>query len=517
MIPVFKKGWLGGQATLIVTSPMGMRRGKKHNGVDFRAVVGTSIFSPINGKIVNRRVQKNGAGLYIVLRFETDNPGEYYTMYFMHLASTNVAIGQEVKAGDLIGLTGGSPTDIPNCGVSTGPHLHFEIRKQGTIPVNPLQFLSENCVLKISGTVLWAGRNAAIEASNLHSVSEYASIEVSGVSDLNACEDDTKKIKKKSVAGVNERLAPGIWQIVKLLMDSSVANRQIFDSSISMQTGPLINFFNMICQQPLVEFTGDTFGDQYYFMVRRPPFDKEGMKKMQELTLINIEDSDIRSTDLTWKNDNIYSWYQMIPFSEYGEMTQVNLYMPAIFFPEFAAVWGSRDLTVQNQYVNYFQSGASNREVDNTKEMNGDNLIRNTIRDLKYIIETNAYNPFVRQGTITLNGDRRIKRGTLVMMPNGEQFYVDAVSNSISFGENSVERTTTLTVSHGMMSKYIDGVRVNGKLISYFNIIDFGLGEGEKFENYLSRLKMGDWKGEVSKWKVNVDVFSYFLKRSQIL
>ena len=131
-------------------------------------------------------------------------------------------------------------------------------------------------------------------------------------------------------------------------------------------------------------------------MVRRPPFDKEGMKKMQELTLINIEDSDIRSTDLTWKNDNIYSWYQMIPFSEYGEMTQVNLYMPAIFFPEFAAVWGSRDLTVQNQYVNYFQSGAANREVDNTKEMNGDNLIRNTIRDLKYIIETNAYNPFVR-------------------------------------------------------------------------------------------------------------------------
>ena len=76
MIPVFKKGWLGGQATLIVTSPMGMRRGKKHNGVDFRAVVGTSIFSPIDGKIVNRRVQKNGAGLYIVLRFETDNSGE---------------------------------------------------------------------------------------------------------------------------------------------------------------------------------------------------------------------------------------------------------------------------------------------------------------------------------------------------------------------------------------------------------------------------------------------------------
>ena len=98
-----------------------------------------------------------------------------------------------------------------------------------------------------------------------------------------------------------------------------------------------------------------------------------------------------------------------------------------------------------------------------------------------------------------------------------DDFFIAQQLTKASFGENSVERTTTLTVSHGMMSKYIDGVRVNGKLISYFNIIDFGLREGEKFENYLSRLKMGDWKGEVSKWKVNIDVFSYFLKRSQIL
>ena len=516
MIPIFKKGWLGNQQTLIVTSPMGMRRGKRHNGVDFRATVGTKIYAPVDGVIANRKVQKGGAGLYIVLRFETDS-SEYYTMYFMHLHSTDVAISQKIKAGDVIGTTGGSPDDTPNCGVSTGPHLHFEIRKQGAVPVNPLQFLSEKCVLKTSGAVLWAGRSTQLASSELHSISEYADTEITALSDLNACEKDTKKIKKKVTTGIQERLAPGIWQIVKLLMDSSAANRQIFDSSISLQTGPLINFFNKVCQQPLVEFTGDTFGDQYYFMVRRPPYDKEGIKKMQELTLINIENSEIRSTDLGWNINSIYSWYQMIPFAEFAEMTQINLYMPAIFFPEYAAVWGSRDLTVQNQYVNYFQSGAANKAVDNEKEMNGDNIIRNAIRDLKYIVESNAYNPFVRQGTITLRGDRRIKRGTLIMMPNGEQFYVDAVSNSLPFSESSVDRTTTLTVSRGMMAEYIDGVKVDGKTISYFNIIDFGLREGQKFEDYLSNLKTEDWKGEISKWKVNLDVFSYFLKRSQIL
>ena len=149
--------------------------------------------------------------------------------------------------------------------------------------------------------------------------------------------------------------------------------------------------------------------------------------------------------------------------------------------------------------------------------MNGDNIIRNAIRDLKYIIESNAYNPFTRQGTITLRGDRRIKRGTLIMMPNGEQFYVDAVSNSLSFGESSVERTTTLTVSHGMMSNYVDGIKVGGKIMSYFNIIDFGLRSNQTFEDYLSNLKIENWRGEISKWRVNLDVFSYFLKRSQML
>lgn len=522
MIPVFKKGWLGRQLTLIVTSPMGMRRGKKHNGVDFRAAVGTDIYCPIGGKVMRIRTQKDGAGLYLVVRFDV-SASEFYTMYFMHLHSVHVAMGQDVKEGDLLGTTGGSPDDTPRCGVSTGPHLHFEIRKQGVTPVNPLHFLSETCILKTTGNVMWSGRTTPMQTSSLHSISEYMNREVTEMSDLNECERDVKTVKK--VSGIQDRLAPGIWQIVKLVMDSSVANRQMYDSSISMQTGSLINFFNKVCQQPLVEFTGDTFGNQYYFMVRRPPYDKEGILRMQDLTCTVLNDSDIRSTDLNWKSDGIYSWYQIIPNMEYAGMNDLHLYIPAIFFPEYAAIWGSRDLVVQSQYVNYLQSGLANEEVNNTT-VNGDNIIKNAVRDLKYIIECNAYAPFVRQGTIVLNGDRRIKKGTLILMPNKEQFYVDSVSNSYSVSESSTDRSTTLTVSHGMMYRHIEGVEMsNRKKASYFNIIDFGLKEGQTFDDYLNELeakkedknKTIDWRGEISKWRVNIDVFSYFLKRSQIL
>ena len=507
MIPKFIKGWLGGKSSLPISSPMGMRWGKMHNGIDIAVPVGTAIQAPHNGRIITRKVQKDGAGLYIVLRIDAEN-NEYYNLHFMHLKEANVTVGQEVTAGQQIALSGGDPSDQPNAGNTTGPHLHFEIRKQGTVPVNPLSFLKEKCILTSTGKVLWQGETAVADQTS--SISEYTNTDVTAVTNPNATERK-KKVKKKIVSGAQERLAPGIWQIVKLLMDSSAANRQIFDSSISMQTGPLINFFNKMCQQPLVEFSGDTYGDQYYFMIRKPPYDKEGILKMQELTMINIEDSDIRSTNLSWNTEGIYSWYQMIPFEEFAGMNQLNLYMPAIFFPEYAAVWGSKDLTIQNQYVNYYQSGRANTDVDDDKKANGENIIRNAVRDLKYIIESNAYNPFTRKGTITLNGDRRIKRGTLIMMPNGEQFYVDAVSNSYSVGETSVNRSTTLTVSRGMFSKYVNEVKIDGKMISYFNLIDFG----KDFD--ISKVTSENWKDIVSTWKVNVDVFAFFLKRSQLV
>lgn len=508
MIPVFKKGWLAGKTVLNLSSVLGMRHGRMHSGIDIPLPVNSKILAPIGGKVIQISTQANGAGLYLKLRYYYES-SHYYDLIFMHLHNTAVTRGQTVKEGDLIAYSGGAPTDKPKCGRSTGPHLHFEIRKGG-VAVNPLPFLSEQCTLK--GRIVNSGRNQAMLPENIDdSVSNYQDVDITSESDANAIEQDVVVTTTTKVGSVGERLAPGIWQITKLLMDSSVSGRQIFDSSISMQTGPLINFFNKVCQQPLVEFSGDTFGDQYYFMVRKPPFDKEGIQRMQDLTSYTIDEDEIISTNIGWSNAGIYSWYQLIPFAEFGGLDQTMLYMPAIFFPEYAAIWGSKDLTIQSQYVNFYKSGYWNQHTDEQKKANGENIIKNAVRDLKYLIECNAYNPFTRSGQITLNGDRRIKRGTLVIMPNGEQFYVDSVSNSFSVGDSSVERTTTLNVSRGMFMEFIDGVKVNGENMSYFNIIDFG----KDFD--VNKVTVETWKQSMSSWKVNVNVFSFFLKRSQLL
>lgn len=54
--------------------------------------------------------------------------------------------------------------------------------------------------------------------------------------------------------------------------------------------------------------------------------------------------------------------------------------------------------------------------------------------DLIYIMESTAYLPFTRTGTITINGDRRIKVGTFIYFePTNEFFYVSSVVNNVSF------------------------------------------------------------------------------------
>lgn len=507
MVPVFRKGWLENRTTLIISSPMGMRNGRMHYGIDVVLPVGVAIAAPVSGQIVQTAIQKNSAGLYLKLRFDAGDSVSY-DIFMAHLNRVVVSKGQDVSEGDVIAYSGGHPNDTPRCGRTTGPHLHLEVRMGGRA-INPLPFLAERCLLK--GRVIHTGRDVAVTPKSIDdSVSNYVNVDVTDDCDVNAIEQDTVTATSKPGA-VKDRLAPGIWQITKLLMDSSVSHRQVFDSSIAMQTGPLGNFFNKVCQQPLVELSGDTFGDQYYFMVRKPPFDKESIDRMRELTLSRIEEQEIISTNIEWTSSGIYSWYQLIPYAEYCGLDQTTLYMPAIFFPEYAAIWGSKDLTIQSQYVNFYMSGYWNQSADEQKKKNGENVIKNAVRDLKYLVESNAYIPFTRSGTITLNGDRRIKRGTLIIMPNSEQFYVDSVSNSISFSSGSVERTTTLKVSRGMFQDYVDGKEVNGDLISYFNIIDFG----DDFD--VDSITVESWKKMLSTWRVNLNVFAYFLKRSQIL
>lgn len=101
-----------------------------HNGIDIITDIGTPVYAPGSGKVtyVGR---KGGYGLTI----EIDH-GFGYTTVYAHLSKTNVKEGKIVKRGELIGKTG-------NSGLSSGPHLHYEVHHNGIVQ-DPLDFFFED-------------------------------------------------------------------------------------------------------------------------------------------------------------------------------------------------------------------------------------------------------------------------------------------------------------------------------------------------------------------------------------
>lgn len=100
---------------------------KMHKGMDFTAPTGTKIYA--TGDAVVQKVQNKrwGYGKHVVL-----NHGYGYSTLYGHMSRINVRVGQKVKRGQLIGLVGST-------GKSTGPHLHYEVRKNGNA-VNPVGY-----------------------------------------------------------------------------------------------------------------------------------------------------------------------------------------------------------------------------------------------------------------------------------------------------------------------------------------------------------------------------------------
>lgn len=99
---------------------------KLHAGMDFSGAVGTPIYATGNGKVVYTEIHK-GYGKTVLI----DHGFNYQTRY-AHLNSYNVKAGQKVKRGDIIGYMG-------NTGMSSGPHIHYEVRKSG-VAVDPINY-----------------------------------------------------------------------------------------------------------------------------------------------------------------------------------------------------------------------------------------------------------------------------------------------------------------------------------------------------------------------------------------
>ncbi len=110
-----------------VTSPFGYRWGRLHAGIDIAVPVGTPIHAAASGTVALAG-WVDGYGNYTCI----DHGGGLATCY-AHQSSLAVSIGTHVTQGQVIGYSG-------NTGHSTGPHLHFEVRINGT-PVDPLGYL----------------------------------------------------------------------------------------------------------------------------------------------------------------------------------------------------------------------------------------------------------------------------------------------------------------------------------------------------------------------------------------
>ncbi|MAN26422.1 MULTISPECIES: M23 family metallopeptidase [Mesonia] len=99
---------------------------KMHNGMDFSAPTGSEVYA--TGDAVVKKAQRTtGFGNLIVL-----DHGFGYETYYAHLSDFKVRKGEKVKRGEVIG-------EVGSTGLSTAPHLHYEVHKNGKV-VNPINF-----------------------------------------------------------------------------------------------------------------------------------------------------------------------------------------------------------------------------------------------------------------------------------------------------------------------------------------------------------------------------------------
>ena len=106
------------------------KKKRNHTGIDMIAKIGTPIYATGSGEVKKACRSEKGWGIYISIVHN-----KHFQTNYSHLSKLNVSEGDKVNKGDIIGYTG-------NTGKSTGPHLHYEIIKDGK-PINPLDLLDK--------------------------------------------------------------------------------------------------------------------------------------------------------------------------------------------------------------------------------------------------------------------------------------------------------------------------------------------------------------------------------------
>ena len=117
-----------------ISSNYGYRWGRLHKGCDIAGsnIYGTPIVAAADGVVSLVDYNAGGYGYYVMVNHGNSSDGNNYVTLYAHMSAQAAYEGKQVSKGDVIGYVG-------NTGRSTGPHLHFEIRVNGTAQ-NPLNF-----------------------------------------------------------------------------------------------------------------------------------------------------------------------------------------------------------------------------------------------------------------------------------------------------------------------------------------------------------------------------------------
>lgn len=291
--------------------------------------------------------------------------------------------------------------------------------------------------------------------------------------------------------GVEKVTTAGIWQMIKLSMDDYSKTKRVSDPSLMSYQGSLMNYVNKVCQKPFVEFFGDTYNDKYLFVVRKPPFDEYNFNRLPQIT---IDPKMLLSQSLQIASKDAYSWYNLKKsVSLYTQNAQTN-FLTAVFFPEFAEIWGAKSLEVTSQYLD---------DLYNTNSKQSRETYLALLEDFRYMIESTIYLPFTKTGTITVVGDSTYKKGMKALLTNkSEVYYIDSVSNRKVLGQE-YDFVTTLGVSRGMKADYTTIFNPEG--VSYFNIVEFS----EDFN------RIGGVVDSKKYVRINRKAFDFFMQRKQ--
>ena len=286
---------------------------------------------------------------------------------------------------------------------------------------------------------------------------------VNQLSNLGVCGDEVfsgykdKRTKFIRLTGMSDSnleatQAKGIWQIVDFKYDEKLGNKGVSADYLQNPNSQLIEMFNSLCHAPFVEFFTDTYKDKLNVIVRQPPFTRPEILNCLRDT-ITINGNSIIYEDLHWEN-KYYTSYHLDSTAVYaGNIDSIDLgTIPIIYFPEIAEIFGNRKYNIVSNYI------PLKANVGVNASRNLEDYKKRAIDDLKYVIESNCYLPFTENGTIIINGDRRIKARTWIRLGDrGKIAYVDSVSNDLNYSGDSIDRTTILSLSRIMVEKYVVG------------------------------------------------------------